>query len=393
MIDCFGKHKLENRKGQSLEEVYNEAIKGRDESEHRAIANKVALDFHKELFNEMEVLKKQVKGQSFKPSKYESPDKSDVVKKITDEYNEKINALEKEVTQDTNPPTVKGKEQPLVTDIAPETKSGEKGKEPPPAEPTDTVGEGKGKFEEKARRVAEKIMAANITPDWLKIDDTNASTKGASAEQVKKALADATIKMGRLLDKGVEFGEAVKEAVKDLVDLMGEGMRGKIEEGFAKDYKNETNYELSGIRKKLVSEKVIEGVDLEKVSDKDMMALGRKILDTGEVKPEALVTKIIEDGKGVLTPTEVVGLITYKRDIDTALQDTYKQLAERKAKGEDIGTLGVKAKNLERQINDFDVMAVITAQQQSMAFRLRQRNCIVPIILHPEQYYLHHSFV
>ena len=144
MIDCFGKHKLENRKGQSLEEVYNEAIKGRDESEHRAIANKVALDFHKELFNEMEVLKKQVKGQSFKPTKYESPDKSDIVKKITDEYNEKINALEKEVTQDTNPPTVKGKEQPLVTDIAPETKSGEKGKEPPPAEPTDTVGEGKG---------------------------------------------------------------------------------------------------------------------------------------------------------------------------------------------------------------------------------------------------------
>lgn len=373
MIDCFGKHKLENRKGQSLEEVYNEAIKGRDESEHRAIANKVALDFHKELFNEMEVLKKQVKGQSFKPTKYESPDKSDIVKKIIDEYNEKINALEKEVTQDTNTPTTTGKEQPLVTDIAPETKSGEKGKEPPPAEPTDTVGEGKGKFEEKARRVAEKIMAANITPDWLKIDDANASTKGASAEQVKKALADATIKMGRLLDKGVEFGEAVKEAVKDLVDLMGEGMRGKIEEGFAKDYKNETNYELSGIRKKLVSEKVIEGVDLEKVSDKDMMALGRKILDTGEVKPEALVTKIIEDGKGVLTPTEVVGLITYKRDIDTALQDTYKQLAERKAKGEDIGTLGVEAKNLERQINDFDVMAVITAQQQSMAFRLRQR--------------------
>jgi hypothetical protein len=154
---------------------------------------------------------------------------------------------------------------------------------------------------------------------------------------------------------------------------MGEGMRGKIEDGFAKDYKNETNYELSGIKKSLVSEKVIEGVDLERIGDKEMMALGRKILDTGEVKPEALVAKIITDGKGVLTPTEVVGLITYKRDIDNTLQDTYKQIAERKAKGEDIGTLGVEAKNLERQQNDFDVMAVITAQQQSMAFRLRQR--------------------
>jgi hypothetical protein len=138
MIDCFGKHKLENRKGQSLEEVYNEAIKGRDESEHRAIANKVALDFHKELFNEMEVLKKQVKGQSFKPSKYESPDKSDVVKKITDEYNEKINALEKEVTQNTVTPTKEVSEQPLVSEATSETG----GAKEPPKEPTEPIGEG-----------------------------------------------------------------------------------------------------------------------------------------------------------------------------------------------------------------------------------------------------------
>jgi len=369
---------IEAHASDSVKKRYNDLI-GEGVSEREA-AIKAATEEHQTLFNELNKFKESIGVKLTKDQKtYVSPDNSAKVKEITDTYNAKIEEAKKianeeaQVAQDTNPPTVKGKEQPLVTDIAPETKSGEKGKEPPPAEPTDTVGEGKGKFEEKARRVAEKIMAANITPDWLKIDDTNASTKGASAEQVKKALADATVKMGRLLDKGVEFGEAVKEAVKDLVDLMGEGMRGKIEEGFAKDYKNETNYELSGIRKKLVSEKVIEGVDLEKVSDKDMMALGRKILDTGEVKPEALVTKIIEDGKGVLTPTEVVGLITYKRDIDTALQDTYKQLAGRKANGEDIGTWGVEAKNLERQINDFDVMAVITAQQQSMAFRLRQR--------------------
>ena len=229
-----------------------------------------------------------------------------------------------------------------------------------------------GKYEEKARKLAEKIQEAEL-PSWMKIEDPNVKKSGAGADELKKALADATIKMGKLLDKGVEFSEAVKEAVKDLVNMLGEDARNKIEEGFAKDYKNETNHELSGIKKALVSDKIIEGVDLERIGDKEMMALGRKILDTGEVKPEALVTKIITDGKGVLTPTEVVGLITYKRDIDTALQDTYKQLAEKRANGEDIGTLGVEAKNLERQQNDFDVMAVITAQQQSMAFRLRQR--------------------
>jgi len=228
-----------------------------------------------------------------------------------------------------------------------------------------------GKYEAKARKLAEKIMASE-TPDWLKIDDPNVKKSGIGVDEIKKALADATIKMGKLLDKGVEFSEAVKESVKDLVNMLGEGMREKIEAGFARDYEGKFN-DLSGIKKGLVSDKIIEGVDLERVSDKDMMDMGRKILDTGEVKPEALVTKIITDGKGVLTPTEVVGLITYKRDIDNAVQDVYKQINDRVAKGEDIGTLGVEAKNLERQINDFDVMAVITAQQQSMAFRLRQR--------------------
>jgi len=297
---------------------------------------------------DIEGFKKWKQEQSL--SKEQPSNKQEVV-----EPNQKPKNEEVKVTEDTSTPTVEGKEQSMVI------------------EPTPKGEGGKGKFEEKARKLAEKIMATEVVPDWLKIDDTNASTKGASAENIKKALADATIKMGKLLDKGVEFGEAVKEAVKDLVDLMGEGMRGKIEEGFAKEYKEQSNYDLSGIRKKLVSDKIIEGVDLERIGDKEMMALGRKVLDTGEVKPEALVTKIITDGKGVLTPTEVVGLITYKRDIDTALQDTYKQIAEKRANGEDIGTLGVEAKNLERQQNDFDVMAVITAQQQSMAFRLRQR--------------------
>jgi hypothetical protein len=132
------------------------------------------------------------------------------------------------------------------------------------------------------------------------------------------------------------------------------------------------NSGVSGIKKALVSDKIIEGVDLEKIPDKEMMALGRKIIDTGEVKPEALVQKIITEKTGVLTPKEVVALVTYKADIDNGLRDAYKQANEKQEAGEDLGTLGVEIKDLERQQNDFDVMAVITANQQSMAFRLRK---------------------
>lgn len=143
-------------------------------------------------------------------------------------------------------------------------------------------------------------------------------------------------------------------------------------EGEVKIVEDVEGQDLSGIKKALVSDEIIKGVDLNRIGYKEAMKLGRKILDTGEVKPEALVTKIITDGKGVLTPTEVVGLITYKRDIDTAANDLYAKYNEKVAAGEDTGTLGVEIANLERQINDFEVMSVITAQQQSLAFGLRQ---------------------
>jgi len=130
--------------------------------------------------------------------------------------------------------------------------------------------------------------------------------------------------------------------------------------------------DLSGIKKALVSEDIIKGVDLEKIGDKEMMAMGRKILDSGEVNPDALVTKIITDGRGVLAPHEVVGLITYKRDIDTAVKEKTSEFNKKKAAGEDTGTLGVEIAKLEKQIEDYNVMSLITAQQQSLAFRLRQ---------------------
>lgn len=129
---------------------------------------------------------------------------------------------------------------------------------------------------------------------------------------------------------------------------------------------------LSGIRKALVSEEIIKGVDLERVGDKEMMALGRRIIDTGEVNPKALVEKIVADGSGVLTPAQVVAMITYKADIDNQVRDLYAESNRRRLQGEDQGTIGVEIKNLEREIDDFDVAAVITASQQSMAFRLRQ---------------------
>ncbi len=72
----------------------------------------------------------------------------------------------------------------------------------------------------------------------MRIDDPNVRAQGITTEVAKKLLADATIAMGKLLDKGVEFSQAVKEAVKDLVKLLGEDRRTEIENAFAKEYKD-----------------------------------------------------------------------------------------------------------------------------------------------------------
>jgi len=133
-----------------LKDRFDELVKGG--MSEREAGRKAAMEDFAKLNKELNAFKKSIgiKLSKEQEAGYKEPDNSAKVKEITDTYNAKIEEAKKianeeaQVAQDTNPPTVKGKEQPLVTDIAPETKSGEKGKEPPPAEPTDTVGEGKG---------------------------------------------------------------------------------------------------------------------------------------------------------------------------------------------------------------------------------------------------------
>ncbi len=95
----------------------------------------------------------------------------------------------------------------------------------------------KENFESKARRIADKIMKSE-TPSWLKINDPSIKKQGIGEAEVKKLLADATINMGKLLDKGIEYSKAVKEAVEDIVKHFGEDRRDEIEKGFAQHFKD-----------------------------------------------------------------------------------------------------------------------------------------------------------
>ena len=91
---------------------------------------------------------------------------------------------------------------------------------------SDTKKERVGKYEEKAKKLAEKIDTLEL-PDWLTISDKNVSKSGLGQEELKSALKTAVIEVGKLLDKGVDFKEAIKREAKNLADLLGQ----KSEEG------------------------------------------------------------------------------------------------------------------------------------------------------------------
>jgi hypothetical protein len=99
-----------------------------------------------------------------------------------------------------------------------------------PTEPTK-------KNTEKAKELADKVRSLDL-PDWLKANIEGGKKQGVDADTMKEALAKAIEKTGELMDKGIEFAEAVKEAINDIVNLLGEDKRASIEKDFADYYQS-----------------------------------------------------------------------------------------------------------------------------------------------------------
>jgi hypothetical protein len=198
-----------------------------------------------------------------------------------------------------------------------------------------------GKYEAKARVIADKINAAEL-PDWMKINDKDVKKSGVGVDELKKSLADATIKMGKLLDKGVEFADAVKEAVKDMVDLLGEDKRGIIEKGFADDYKKGIgNEDKSGVKKSITSEtrsaNGLPKVEFPKmISDVDALNAAKERVDNGEVNPQDLVDRILEKKEGYKSEDEVMDMQYYAHQLNKKSKELSEQLTDTKTPEEKL---------------------------------------------------------
>jgi len=206
------------------------------------------------------------------------------------------------------------------------------------------------------KKVAKSIFLSESDVDNLMAGEIPIKTKEDAVQE--QAAGKVPVQPEAGVSKEVEGG------------VPGAKPKAAPEEGKAEG--EEEKVRVSGIKKGLVSQEVLSRVNLNTVGDKELLESGRAIIESGEVKPKTVVNRVIDGGQGVLTPAEVVAMITYKADLDTKQEDFSKEIERRTKAGEDLGDLLVEYKDLQVEIDNYDIAAVITAQQQSLAFRLRR---------------------
>lgn len=149
----------------------------------------------------------------------------------------------------------------------------------------------------------------------------------------------------------------------------------------------ERAYKISQIRAKAatgfkvseVSEDRIANADFNKVSDREYLAIGKDMVDSGLVKPYDLVNSILTDPRA-LQPEEVAAMQYYRTQIESDIYDLQKLVDSGSesevssfnfngARGYD--GIAAKMEVINQSLFDLDMAILATASQQSAAFRLR----------------------
>lgn len=123
--------------------------------------------------------------------------------------------------------------------------------------------------------------------------------------------------------------------------------------------------QLSGIKKALVPEDKVSETQVDKRSNKQVFDQAKSDVDTGKINPQSIVDDVVANGRA-LQPHEVASLVYYKGKLDNQIRDANERLAN--------GDENAKAEleSLTGQLDKYHEMAVISANQQSMAFRMRK---------------------
>lgn len=200
--------------------------------------------------------------------------------------------------------------------------------------------------------------------------------KGGRAHDIAGLTTEVVV---HLTDMAIGYmrkgANAAKMFISDVREQFGDYLKDVKDEELGEIFnkaKEKHEKTLSGIKKALVSDEIIAKVNIDRISDKEFQELGKDLIATGEIKPREIIDEIVSGSHRALQPKEVVALIYHKTTLDRSLDKINQEIIDAHKNKEDAGELIAKRTALEKQIEDYDIMSVITASQQSLAFRLRK---------------------
>lgn len=131
---------------------------------------------------------------------------------------------------------------------------------------------------------------------------------------------------------------------------------------------------VSGIKKALVSQEKIDATPIERRSAEQMLQRAKEQVDSGEVNPKAIVDEISQGNARALQPDEVSSLVYYKTQLDNRSDQLNTDLvAAIESQDTDAqAALRTQLDAVNKEIDNYQTMALKTAYEQSLAFRLRQ---------------------
>lgn len=258
-------------------------------------------------------------------------------------------------------PISEGTEEPIVEGKAEKPKPAE---EPKPEK----------QIEESAKRIAEAVRKGKITrPDAFSV------SVGAKVWDSALEIVATTIETGGTVAQAISDGIKYIKSTDWYKGLDEERKKSAIS-SFEKSFEEPTEQpepkkeeQLSGIKKALVPEEVIEDTDIEKRSASQMLETGRVLVDSGEIVPETIVAEINKKARA-LQPEEVAALVYYKARLDNQYNSTLDKIESARESGDYETEISERDRlvAIQETIEAYHEMAVKTAYEQSLAFRLRQ---------------------
>lgn len=227
---------------------------------------------------------------------------------------------------------------------------------------------------EEPTRTEEVKVPTKTEISKKKLDDARAAFRKAGG--LSSGGLESLPEFVAVVKAAIEHGyNSAKDFIRDFKEDFISYTESEVESAFnAINKKDVSESELSGIKKALVPEEKISQAEIEKRSVEQVLDKGKEVVDSGEIDPQFLTSEIANGNAKALQPNEVAALVYYKAKLDNNLSVAYKEVSEASTKQDIEAQFSAQAKvaQLEKQLNDYHVMSVKTAYEQSLAFRLRK---------------------